>query len=93
MYLKKHCRQEKEPSYTIFPLHRCVAVRKLQVVIVARSFREISQTVHINCQSFLSRVRISVRPSKFSIGENEKKKTGTYLRSVTNAFDLPNIDH
>ena len=40
-----------------------VVVRKLQVAILARSSREISQTVRIDCRSFLSRVRISVRPS------------------------------
>ena len=42
-----------------------VAVRKLQVVILARSSREISETVRIDCHSFLSRIRISVRPSTF----------------------------
>ncbi len=38
-----------------------VAVIKLQVVILARS----SQTVRIDCQYILSRVRVSVRPSIF----------------------------
>ena len=30
-------------------------------------------TVHIDCRSFLSRVRISVRPSKFCISEKTQK--------------------
>ena len=39
-------------------------VHKLHTVaILARSSRDISQTVHIDCHSFLSRVRISVRSS------------------------------
>ena len=50
-----------------------VAVRKLQITILAGSSREISQTVRIDCHSFLSRVRISVRPSKFFIGKKYPK--------------------
>ena len=46
--------------YTIILL-KSVAVRKLQVAILARSSREISQTARIDCRPFLSRVRISVR--------------------------------
>ena len=45
----------------------------LQVAIIVGSSREISQTVRMNCRSFLSRVRISVRPSKLFLGENHKK--------------------
>ena len=33
---------------------------------------ELSQTVRVDCHPFLSRVRISVRPSNFFIGENHK---------------------
>ena len=39
-------------------------IKTSQVAILAGSSRDISQTVHINCRSFLSRVRISVRPSE-----------------------------
>ena len=46
---------------------------KLQLKILAQSSREISQTVRINCHSFLSRVRISVQPSKFCICKNTQK--------------------
>ena len=38
----------------------------LQVAIIAGSSPEIYQTVRMNCRSFLSPVRISVRPSKLS---------------------------
>ena len=51
-----------------------VTVHSLQVAILAQSSREISQTVRIKYRSFLSRVRISVQPSKFFIGENPPKK-------------------
>ena len=37
---------------------------RLQVAILARLSREMPQTVRIDWQSILSRVRISVRPSK-----------------------------
>ena len=46
-----------------------VDVRRLQVAILARSPREISQTDRIVWQYILSRVRISVRPSIFFIRE------------------------
>ena len=35
-------------------------VRKLQVAIIARSSREISQTVRIDCHSFLSVLEVEV---------------------------------
>ena len=44
-------------------------VRRLQVAILARSHREMSQTDRIVWQYILSRVRISVRPSIFFIRE------------------------
>ena len=37
-----------------------VVVHSLQAAVLARSSREMSQTVRIGCRSFLSRVRISV---------------------------------
>ena len=40
-----------------------VAVRCVQVAVLVRSSREISQTVRIDCHSFLSGVRSSVLPS------------------------------
>ena len=46
----------------------------LQVVIISGSSPEISQTVRINCRSSLSRVRISVRPSKLYLGETPKNR-------------------
>ena len=48
-------------------LHKSVAVRKLQIAILARSSREMSQTIRIDWHSLLSRVRISVRPRNFVI--------------------------
>ena len=42
--------------------HRHNFIETLQVAIIAGSSPEISQTVRINCRSFLSRVRISIRP-------------------------------
>ena len=50
-----------------------VAVHNQQAAFLARSSREISQTVRIDFHSFLSRVRISVWPSKFCIGEKKPK--------------------
>ena len=50
-----------------------VAVRSLQVAILARSSQEISQTVRIDCHSFLSCVHVAVRPSNFFILENPQK--------------------
>ena len=51
--------------YCVFALFKSVAVRKLQVVILARSPREMSQTERIVWKHILSRVRISVRPRIF----------------------------
>ena len=50
--------------YTIIR-HKSVDVRKLQVVILARSFREMSLTDRILPRHILSRVRVSVRPRIF----------------------------
>ena len=59
--------------YTIICLKSvCLSgdVRRLQVAILARSPREMSQTDRIVWQYILSRVRISVRPIIFFIREN-----------------------
>ena len=37
-------------------------IKTLQIATIAGSSPEISQTVRMNCRSFLSRVRISLRP-------------------------------
>ena len=50
--------------YTIIR-HKSVAVRKLQVAILARSPREMSRTDRILPRYILSRVRVSVRPIIF----------------------------
>ena len=50
-----------------------VVVRKLQVAILARSSREMYQTVRIDCHSFLSWVRISVRLRKCLYEKNTQK--------------------
>ena len=47
-----------------------VAVSKLQVAIIARSSREMSQTVRIDRKHIMSRIRVSVRPSNFLYAEN-----------------------
>ena len=62
--------------YTII-LHKSVCpsvgVRKLQVAILARSFREIYLTDRIVWQYILSRVRVSVQPSNFVYAKNNNK--------------------
>ena len=45
------------------------AVSKLQVAILARSSREMSQIVRIDCRHILSQVRVSVRPRNVFIRE------------------------
>ena len=60
--------------YTIICL-KSVAVRKLQVAILARSPREMSQTDRIVWKHILSRVRVSVRPRIFLYA----KKTQTIV--------------
>ena len=61
--------------YTIILL-KSVAVRKLQVAILARSSREMSPTVRIDWQYNLSWVHISVHPSKFFIREKHDELSG-----------------
>ena len=48
-------------------------IETLQVAIIAGSSPHISQTVRMNYRSFLSRVRISVQPSKLFLRENPQK--------------------
>ena len=71
--------------YTTIPLNvsAClpVALRKLQVTILTRSSRDISQTVRIDCYSFQSRVHISIRPSEFLYRRKTYKKTITKTES------------
>ena len=55
--------------YTIICL-KSVVVRKLQVAILARSPREMSQTDRIIWKHILSRVRILIRPSIFLYAKN-----------------------
>ena len=52
---------------------KSVAVRKLQVGIIARSSREMSQTVLLDWPHFLSRVCVSVRPINVFIREKHQK--------------------
>ena len=52
-----------------------VVVRQLQDAIIARSSRETSQTVRIDWHSFLSQVRIWVRPSTFLLVKKTQTKT------------------
>ena len=58
--------------------HVCLSVdvSKLQVAILARLSREMSQTVRIDCndcRSFLSRVRISAQASNYLYAKNTQK--------------------
>ena len=59
-------------SILYFILRLSVAVSKLQVAILARSSREMSQTVRIDWKHF-ARVRVSVRPRYFLIREKQTK--------------------
>ena len=74
-----------------------VVVRKLQAAILARSSREMSLTVCIDCHSFFSRVRISVRPSKFFIGKKHPKTIAKSELprecSVSNKMNGDNCSH
>ena len=65
--------------YTIICL-KSGAVRKLQVAILARSPREMSQTDRILPRYFLSRVRVSVRPRIFLYAKKLQKHS---LRPIT----------
>ena len=59
----------------VCPLSDCVSLfanYRTQSAVLVRSSREIAQTVRIDCHSFLSRVRISVRLRL--IDENPQKR-------------------
>ena len=59
---------------------KSVDVRRLQVAILARSPREMSQTDHILPRYFLSRVHVSVRPRIFLYAKKLQKHS---LRPIT----------
>ena len=67
----RSCHQLGDYIYIIMCL-KSVAVRKLQVAILARSPREMSQTDRILPRYILSRVRVSVRPRIFYTRKNPK---------------------
>ena len=71
-HLKVELRNEHCTIYTIICL-KSVDVRKLQVAILARSPREMSQTDRILPRYILSRVRVSVRPRIFFFTRKEPK--------------------
>ena len=68
-------RQTPSHIYTIICL-KSVDVRRLQVAILARSPREMSQTDRILPRYFLSRVRVSVRPRIFYTRKNSQTTVG-----------------
>ena len=66
------------PMYTdiyVIIFLKSVAVRSVQAAVLARLSWEMSLTVRIDCHSFVLRVRISVRPSNFFIGEKPHNRT------------------
>ena len=62
---QKNCQPSWESSIYTIIRHKSVHVRKLQVAILAQSFREMSLTDRILPRYILSRVRVSVRPRIF----------------------------
>ena len=72
-------------------LLKSVAVRKLQVAILARSSREMSQTVRIDWKHFLSRVYVSVRPN-FFIREKHPQIHGNRVARASSYFNEPASD-
>ena len=70
----------KQVNYTII---LSVILSKLQVTILARSSREMSQTVDIDWQQFLSRVRVSVRPTHFLYTKNTQNYREYQVASAT----------
>ena len=69
---------------TIYPIIclKSVDVRRLQVVIVALSPREMSQTDRILPRYILSRVRVSVRPRIFLYAKKPQTTFARILRSA-----------
>ena len=73
--------------YTIILL-KSVGVNKLQVAILVRSSREMSQTVRIDWKHILSRVRVSFRPRVFFICEKQASiRRAVSRRYIGAAFD------
>ena len=68
MYIAGYCLH-----FSFKYVYLSVGVSKLQVAILARSSREMYQTVHIDWQYILSWVRVSIRPSTFFISEIHTK--------------------
>ena len=68
--------------YTIIR-HKSVDVLKLQVAILARSPREMSQTDRILPRYILSRVRVSVRPIIFLYAKKRKPQSPGPPQSIT----------
>ena len=66
--------------YTIIR-HKSVHVRKLQVAILAQSFREMSLTDRILLRYILSRVRVWVRPIIFVYAKNPQTTVARRSRS------------
>ena len=66
---------------SIYPIIclKYVDVRRLQVVILALSPREMSQTDRILPRYILSRVRVSVRPRLFYARKNRKPQSPAYF--------------
>ena len=65
-------------------LHGHNVIELLQVAVIAGSSPEIYQTIRMNCRSFLSRVRISVRPTKLCLGGRPSHSSLLEQRRCTN---------
>ena len=80
----KESKSEKTSTIILLkPVCLYVGVRKLQVVILARSSREMYLTIRIVRQYILSLVRISVQPSNFFIREKHPKRLGNRVASAS----------
>ena len=66
---------------------KSVGVRKLQVAILARSFREMYQTVRIDWKHIMSRVRVSVRPRILLYPKKHQKPRGNQAASASVYFN------
>ena len=70
---RRHCGNEEWICAVAECRCRHDTMSKLQVAILDRSSREMFQTVHIDLQYILSRVRVSVRRRIFFIREKHQK--------------------
>ena len=70
-----------------------VCVSKLQVAILAQTSRAMSQTVRIDCQYILSRVRVAVRSSNFCIPEKHSKPRGNLVARACVSLNDPATGH